>query len=291
MLLHNQKERVNGVMDFKTINVLKTTLDNHRPLPEPLLKGLKRDFFIKNTYHSNAIEGNTLTLYETKAVLEDGVTIAGKSLREHYEATNHKAALEFVEDMVHNDVPLNERTIKDIHSTILHGIDNTMAGRYRSYDVIISGANHQPPASFHVPDEMIDLMTWYKQDAQQLHTVARAACLHSRFVNIHPFGDGNGRTSRLLMNIELMKDGYPPITIEKDDRSTYYEVLDEAGVNQNYEPFIHFVAQRVEQTLSQYVGFVENHQSEHNPQISDTENQQLSLDLDGLDTQPTELDQ
>lgn len=291
MLLHNQKERVNGVMDFKTINVLKTTLDNHRPLPEPLLKGLKQDFFIKNTYHSNAIEGNTLTLYETKAVLEDGVTIAGKSLREHYEVTNHKAALEFIEDMVHNDVPLNERTIRDIHSTILHGIDNTMAGRYRSYDVIISGANHQPPASFHVPDEMSDLMTWYKQDAEQLHTIARAACLHSRFVNSHPFGDGNGRTSRLLMNIELMKDGYPPITIEKDDRSTYYEVLDEACMNQNYEPFIHFVAQRVEQTLSQYVRFVENHQSEHNPQISDTENQQLSLDLDGLDTKPSELDQ
>lgn len=268
--------------DFKNIDTLKTTLDRHQPLPEPLVKGLRQDFFIRNTYHSNGIEGNTLTIYETKAVLEDGVTISGKSLREHYEATNHKEALEFVENIVNDNTSLDERTIKDIHSTILHGIDNAIAGKYRNHEVMISAASHRPPTSFQVPAEMENLIDWYTTNAKDLHTVERAAMLHSKFVNIHPFADGNGRTSRLLLNFELMKDGYPPITIEKDDRFDYYNVLDEAGKNQNYEPFINFVAQLAEKSLNHYVSFINRQQSE---------NTQLSLNLDGLDTSQSEFNQ
>ena len=241
------------MVDLKKISTLKKRLDNQRPLPEYLVNGLRQDFFIRNTYHSNGIEGNTFTIYETKAVLEDGITIAGKSLREHYETTNHKEALEFIENIVNNHIPLDDGVIREIHSVLLHGINDRISGKYRDHTIIIRGMTHQPPKPFHIKDEINKLMDWYNGDAQYLHTVERAAILHSKFIDIHPFAYGDRTISRLLMNGELMKDGYPPITIEKDKRFDYYTVLDAIDKNQNLEPFIDFVKHLSEQTLTRYL--------------------------------------
>lgn len=238
---------------------LKKKLDEIRPLPEEVVRNLREDFNIKNTYHSNAIEGNTLTLYETKAVLEDGVTISGKSFREHAEVNNHKEAIEYVEDLINEDIPLNQRTIKNIHAIVLQGIDRSIAGKYRNTPALITGANHTPPSPELIQDEMDQLIEWY-EDNEQLHPVEKASLLHAKFVNIHPFGDGNGRTSRLLMNFELMKAKYPPVTIEKDDRFKYYEVLDISGEKGDYVPFTEFVAERSVNTLENYLSFLGGYQ-------------------------------
>ncbi|MCT1902970.1 Fic family protein [Oceanobacillus sojae] len=238
-------------------SVLKEQLDKKRPLPYEVVKDMKEDFYIKNTYHSNAIEGNTLTLYETKAVLEDGITIQGKSFREHAEANNHKEAIEYVEELINDNVPLSQRTMKDIHAIVMQGIDRTIAGKYRNTAALITGANHTPPSHEKIQDEMDNLMDWYEKN-NDLHPVEKASLLHAKIVNIHPFSDGNGRTSRLLMNFELMKAGFPPITIEKDDRFRYYEVLDISGTKGDYEPFILFTAEREVDTLENYLEFLKD---------------------------------
>ena len=233
----------------------KEKLDKKRPLPASLVEDLRKDFLIKNTYHSNAIEGNTLTVYETKAILEDGITVGGKSMREHLEAINHKEALLVSEEIVKNREVLSERMIKELHSIIMYGIDNTIAGVYRKDPVIISAANHTPPNAMQVPDEMKKFIDWYENE-KELHPVAKAAVTHSKFVNIHPFKDGNGRTSRLLMNLELMKSGYLPVNVEKDDRFNYYEVLDIAGTKKDYKPFIEFIAKYEDKELTRYLSLV-----------------------------------
>ncbi|WP_077303381.1 Fic family protein [Virgibacillus pantothenticus] len=243
---------------LKEVTDLKKQLDKKRPLPSKLLKDLKADFYIKNTYHSNAIEGNTLTLYETKAVLEDGITIQGKSFREHAEANNHKEAIEYVEELINDDIPLNQRTIKDIHAIVMQGIDRSIAGKYRNTPALITGATHTPPSHEKVQDEMDNLMDWY-ENTNDLHPVEKASLLHAKFVNIHPFADGNGRTARLLMNFELMKEKYPPVTIEKEDRFRYYEVLDISGIEENYEPFISFIVEREIKTLENYLNFLHDY--------------------------------
>ena len=242
--------------------LFKQQLDEIRPFPVEVVRNLREDFTIKNTYHSNAIEGNSLTLYETKAVLEDGVTIPGKSFREHAEANNHKEAIEYVEDLINEDLPLNQRTIKDIHAIVLQGIDRAIAGKYRNTPALITGANHIPPSPELIQDEMDQLIQWY-EDNEELHPVEKASLLHAKFVNIHPFGDGNGRTSRLLMNFELMKAKYSPITIEKDDRFKYYEVLDVSGTEDDYAPFTEFIAERSVNTLENYLNFLEGYQINH----------------------------
>jgi Fic family protein len=200
-------------INLQELTDLKKKLDKKRPLPSKLVESLRKDFLVKNTYHSNAIEGNTLTVYETKAILEDGVTIGGKSMREHLEAINHKQAIILAEDIVKQKENMTERNIKELHAIIMHGIDNSIAGVYRQDNVIISGASHIPPHYFQIPEQMKNLMEWYEQE-ESLHPVEKATVLHSKFVNIHPFSDGNGRTSRLLMNIELMRSGYLPVNIE-----------------------------------------------------------------------------
>ncbi|WP_040982664.1 Fic family protein [Oceanobacillus jeddahense] len=236
-------------------SVLKELLVKKRPLPYQLVKDMKEDFYIKNTYHSNAIEGNTLTLYETKAVLEDGITIRGKSFREHAEANNHKEAITYVEELIDDDIPLTQRFIKDIHAIVMQGIDRTIAGKYRNSAALTTGANHTPPSPEKIQDEMDSLMYWY-ENMIDLHPVEKASLLHAKFVNVHPFSDGNGRTSRLLMNFELMKSGFPPITIEKDDRFRYYEVLDISGTKGDYQPFVLFIAERAVSTLEKHLDFL-----------------------------------
>ncbi len=235
---------------------LKEKLQLIRPLPSEVFHSLRNDFLVKSTYHSNAIEGNTLTVYETKAILEDGITIAGKSMREHLEAINHKQAIILTEEIVKNKETFSERLIKEIHAIILHGIDQSNAGLYRKHNVIISGASHTPPNHIEVPQLMSELMVWYNKN-NELHPLEKAAMLHSKFVNIHPFIDGNGRTARLLMNLELMKAGYLPIIIENEQRFKYYEILDIAAVEGNYIPFIQFVANYEKLELQRYIEIIE----------------------------------
>jgi len=221
---------------FEIIDDLKAKLDQHRPLSPAIVKNLHEDLILRWTYHSNAIEGNTLTLLETKVVLE-GITVGGKALREHFEAINHRDAILYVEDIIKKQEPFSEWQIRNIHQLILKNIDGENAGRYRQQNVLISGATTNPPDYTLLNDKMAQFIDWYNTEAHTLHPIERAAKVHADFVGIHPFVDGNGRTSRLLMNLELMKAGYPPSVITVENRLTYYEALDQWMAYGNTAPF------------------------------------------------------
>ncbi|GAE32842.1 Fic family protein, partial [Alkalihalobacillus hemicellulosilyticus] len=185
-------------------------------------------------------------------------------MREHLEAINHREALLLTEDMINNEEIMSERLIKDHHAIILHGIDNRNAGVYRKSIVIISGASHTPPDYMSVPQLMSDLISWYSEE-NRLHPVEKAAILYSKFVNIHPFIDGNGRTSRLLMNLELVKLGYLSVIIEQEKRFNYYEVLDIAGTNKKYKPFVEFIMDYEVKELKRYVQLIKRNQELDEP--------------------------
>ncbi|RKY52147.1 MAG: Fic family protein [Candidatus Neomarinimicrobiota bacterium] len=238
-------------MNFTKLDNLKDKLDQYRPLPKSVIENLHEDLVVRWTYNSNAIEGNTLTLQETKVALE-GITVGGKTLREHFEAINHKEAILFVEELVQKNEPLSEFDIKSIHSLILKNINDTDAGKYREMNVLISGASHKPPHFLELPQAMESFMTWYKIDAQKLHPVERAARVHADFVKIHPFVDGNGRTSRLLMNLELMKSGFPPAILKVEDRLSYYEALDLAHTKNDYSRFMELISKVVTESFEPY---------------------------------------
>lgn len=240
----NKKNYSGLEFDFSYIDSLKKSIDQNRPFSKRLASSLHEKLIVEWTYNSNAIEGNTLTLSETKVVLE-GITIGGKSMVEHLEVINHREAILFVEDLIANKEPLSEWNIKNIHALILKEIDNRNAGKYRSENVVISGAKHIPPKHYEIGDLMQKIMVEYQNEWKALHPIVKATLIHGEFVKIHPFIDGNGRTSRLLLNFELMKNGYPPIIIKNEERSRYYDVLDLAHTTMNYEPFIELVSKLV----------------------------------------------
>lgn len=241
---------------FEQINQKKALLDANRPLPKYTVKSLREKILLEWTYNTNAIEGNTLTLHETKVVLE-GITVGGKTLREHLEVINHRDAITYVEEIVKKGEPLSEWQIKNLHRLILKGIDDEYAGVYRDQLVFISGAKHTPPAPFIIKEEMEKLMEWYENpETEKMHPVARGAMLHIFFVGIHPFIDGNGRTSRLLLNLELMKNGFPPIVIKVENRLAYYEALDKAHTQKEYGDFLKLVAIEVEDSLNLYLSAI-----------------------------------
>ena len=240
---------------FEIIDKKKTLLDASRPLPEYTLKSLREKVFLEWTYHSNAIEGNTLTLNETKVVLE-GITIGGKTLREHIEVINHRDAITYVEETIQQKEPLTERKIKNLHRIVLKGIDDKYAGVYRTQQVFIAGAKHTPPAHYFIQEKMEQLLSWYQIEGAELHPVMRGAMLHAIFVGIHPFIDGNGRTARLLLNLELMKDGFPPVIIKVENRLSYYEASDKSHTTEDYSDFISLVKQEVEDSLDLYLSLV-----------------------------------
>ncbi len=237
----SKKNYIGLEFDFSYIDSLKRAIDKHRPFSKRLADSLQEKLIVEWTYNSNAIEGNTLTLSETKVVLE-GITIGGKSMVEHLEAINHREAILFVEDLIADKEPLSEWNIKNIHALILRAIDNANAGKYRSENVVISGAKHIPPKYNEIADLMQKLIVEYQNEWKAFHPVVRATLIHGEFVKIHPFIDGNGRTSRLLLNFELMKNGYPPIIIKNEERARYYDVLDLAHTTLNYEPFMDLVS-------------------------------------------------
>ena len=230
--------------DFSEIDANHAKIDRYRPIPARLAASLQEKLIVEWTYNSNAIEGNTLTISETKVVLE-GITVGGKSMVEHLETINHREAILYIMDIVREQQPLNEWAIRNLHSIILKNIDSEHAGVFRNENVLISGAKHIPPKPHEIYEQMQKMMRLYEKSWASLHPVVRATLLHGEFVKIHPFIDGNGRTSRLLLNFELMKAGYPPIIIQNAERARYYEAIDGAHTTQNYEPFIRLVAERV----------------------------------------------
>lgn len=243
----------------------KTELDKLHPIPAYALKSIKESLMIEWTYNSNSIEGNTLTLQETKMVIEEGFTIKGKSLREHFEAVNHQEAIEFVENLVSDNYLLKERDILNIHELVLQKIEKDFAGRFRTSGVRISGANFVPPNALKIDGYINELVDWV--NTSDLDIIIKSTIFHHRFVWIHPFFDGNGRTVRLLFNLLLMKEGFPPAIILKNDRKKYYDALNFAN-NGNYSKLALLILQALERSLDIYLGSLNNTYDNYLP-ISD----------------------
>lgn len=234
----------------------KKRLDSYRPLHPPLVARLKEQMAIEYTYNSNAIEGNTLTLRETRLVIEEGITINGKSISETLEAKNHPEAMAFVENLVATRSEIDENTVLHVHKLIMSGVVDD-AGQYRTARVRIAGANFMPPPSSDVRPKMNELLTWLKGNPDEYTPMELAAVFHHRFVQIHPFTEGNGRTARLLMNAILMRFGYPFIVIvSTQDRSRYLKTLMEADLG-NASAFVNFAARCVERTIDLYLEAIE----------------------------------
>ncbi|WP_209390565.1 Fic family protein [Chryseobacterium sp. RR2-3-20] len=212
-------------------------------------------FDIEYTYESNKIEGNTLTLQETALVIEKGLTIGGKSLNEHLEAINHQHAIEYIKELAQEKQIISERDLLQIHSLILQGIDNPNAGKYRNVQVLISGAKHIPPQPYLVAKEMESLFIWYNENKDKLHPIELSAEMHERLVTIHPFIDGNGRTSRLLMNLILLQNGFPIAILkgDTDSRLKYYRVLETSQTENNKQPFIDLIIENVRETMERII--------------------------------------
>ena len=244
---------------LKEADVLKEQLLALRPLPEEALKKIQDALDIEYTYESNRIEGNTLTLQETALIVNEGVTISGKSMREHLEAINHTEAISYIKDIAKQDIEISERTIKEIHALILHGIDRENAGRYRTVPVMISGSTHMPPQPYLIEKQMEDFILRFKQmEAEKVHPVLIAAYLHDELVRIHPFIDGNGRTSRLLMNLYLLRHGYVIITLKgsNDAKVNYYKALEKSHTEQLPEDFQKLVIEAEIMALQKYLSIM-----------------------------------
>jgi Fic family protein len=227
----------------------KQKLDSLRPLPKDAVKRIIEDIRLRHTYHSDAIEGNTLTLQETKLVLEEGITIGGKPLKDHIEAKNDAEAFDLMIDFVNSKKQISQETIQQIHEFVMKGILKN-PGQYRTENVAITGAKIRPPSY----SKIIKLMDEYIQNIEKLKllTIKKAAFIHHEFVRIHPFIDGNGRVARLLTNFYLMKNGYPPIVILKEDRKKYYKTLNKADQG-DLSDFATFIARSVNESLQYYL--------------------------------------
>ena len=237
---------------FGRIQEKKDRLAKLRPLPQAALERVRSDLSIEWTYNSNAIEGNTLSLRETRMVLELGLTISGKNLREHFEVNNHHKAIDLVENLAKSKAELNEHEILEVHSIILENIERDYAGRYRSGQVRILGANFVPPNHLRIREMVAELLRDTNENPAKLNAIELFSRFHHRLVWIHPFFDGNGRTARLLMNLLLMRLGFPPAVVLYNNRKQYYRTLNLAN-NGNYEPFILLIAQAIERSLDLYL--------------------------------------
>ena len=223
-------------------------------LPQAARDNYAGAFEIEYTHNSTAIEGNTLSLMETKLLLEDKFSIGGKHLREIYEVVNHNKAFAFVKARIAEGLPLDERAIKDIHSLLM---ENIMAGGiYRDVSVYISGAQHTPPS----PEVMYGQIKSFYADMENRHSleaIELAAWTHAEFVKIHPFVDGNGRTSRLIMNYQLMAGGYLPVSVPKEDRLVYFDCLEQYALQGNIAPFVAFIAALEDKRLDWYIDAIQ----------------------------------
>ncbi|WP_342548366.1 Fic family protein [Paenibacillus sp. FSL P2-0089] len=223
-------------------------------IPDLTVQSYVKAFELEYTHNSTAIEGNTLTLLETKVVLEEGISVGGKMLREIYEVINHNKAYQYIKSCINDEKPLDEGIIKDIHALLTENI--MVGGLYRNVEVYISGAAHTPP----VPNEMyLQVKNFYADLAQKDNAdiIELAAWTHAEFVRIHPFADGNGRTSRLIMNYQLLANGYLPISIAKETRLEYFNALEAYAVRRDLKPFADMIALLEEQQLDRYLGMIE----------------------------------
>ena len=245
---YKRAENLLAMIDRKKIE-----LDSRRPLTEGEVERLTEEFVVEYTYNSNAIEGNTLTLRETDMVLR-GLTIDQKPLKDHMEAVGHKEAFDFVRDLVKDQVPLSESIIKQIHYLVLADKKDDR-GVYRRIPVRIMGAKHEPVQPYMIQPKMEQLLGLYRNSTE--HIIPRLARFHIEFEGIHPFIDGNGRTGRLLVNMELMKAGYPPIDIKSTDRIAYYNAFDEYHVKHNLDVMEKLFAGYVNARLDNYLAMLE----------------------------------
>lgn len=213
---------------------------------------------LEYTFNSNKIEGNTLTLRETDLVVNQGLTISGKSMNEHLEAINHQEALEYLKEIVHKKIDLSEREVLQLHNLILRGINQKEAGKYRSVQVMIQGSEHMPPAPYLVAKQMEDYFIWYSKNRRNYHPVILAAEMHERLVTIHPFIDGNGRTARLVMNLILLSHGFVIADIKGEitNRMKYYESLEKVQTTGNKSDFYNFILDTEIASLQRYISIL-----------------------------------
>lgn len=240
---------------LKEIDTLKNELNQFRKYDSfRISQALELEY----TFESNKIEGNTLTLKETDLIVNEGLTISGKSMREHLEAINHQEAIAYIKELMDKNTAINEREILCIHNLILRGIYPEDAGKYRKVQVMIKGSSHMPPQPFLVAKEMEELVIWYQTNKNKLHPVILAAEIHERLVTIHPFIDGNGRTSRLLMNLILLQHGYVIANIKgsNESRMQYYNALEACQVENNKENFLLFIAKTEKECLERYISIL-----------------------------------
>lgn len=231
------------------IDELKDEMNKKCTLTQGEIKRIHDEFTIEYTYNSNAIEGNTLTLQETAMVLE-GITIDKKPLKDHLEAVGHRDAFLFIQDLVRNNIPFSESIIKQIHTLVLMDRPEDR-GKYRRIPVRIMGAYHVPPDPLLVPEKMENLLAEFKYN-KKMHPIERAVLFHLKFEGIHPFVDGNGRTGRLLLNLMLMQEGYPPINVKYSDRKRYYEAFDAYYRDGNISIMLSIVLDEISFRLMKY---------------------------------------
>lgn len=240
---------------LSTADELKKQLNKFRKLNSyKIAEALELEY----TYESNRIEGNTLTLKETDLVINEGLTISGKSMREHLEAVNHREAIVFIKELAAKSTFINQHTLLSIHNLILRSIENNYAGKYRDVQVMIKGSKHTPPAPWMVQQQMDEFFMWYQAHKNKMHPIVLAAELHERLVTIHPFVDGNGRTARLLMNLILLQHGFVIANIKGDSKSRlqYYTCLEKAQTEADKTDFLCFIATTEIACLQRYIDIV-----------------------------------
>jgi len=213
---------------------------------------------LEYTFESNRIEGNTLTLQETDLVVNQGLTVSGKTMREHLEAINHQEAIAYIKELAGKSTSIKERDVLALHNLVLRGIDSENAGRYRRVQVMITGSRHVPPAPYLVAVQMEAFFDWLRKAERELHPVILAAEAHERLVTIHPFIDGNGRTSRLLMNLILLRNGFVIANIKGDlaSRKAYYHALETAQADQSKSTFINLILDQEIEALERYIKII-----------------------------------
>ncbi|WP_339920747.1 Fic family protein [uncultured Flavobacterium sp.] len=247
---------------FDRLYEKKQVLQTSRPLPAIALNKIKESLSIEWTYNSNSIEGNTMSLRETQMVLQEGITIKGKSLREHFETHNHAKAIDYLFSIVNDDYMLRSIDILSLHGLVLRSIEDDFAGRLRNGGVRISGANFVPPNANKVSDLLDELIDFINTNPLGLNDIELAAVFHHKLVWIHPFFDGNGRTVRLAMNLLLIRCGFPPAIILKNDRKKYYEALNQANGG-NYQKLTLLMCQALERTLNIYINALPGNDTEY----------------------------
>ena len=236
-----------------------TAMEKRAELPAEVLSSFDNSFNIEYAHNSTAIEGNTLTLIQTKAIIEDGLSVGGKMLREIYEVANHAKAFAYVQKCVAQGKPLDENTVKDIHALLMENVQP--GGVYRNMESRITGASHKPP----VPSEMYRQVKNFFADLPyrtDSNAIELAAWTHAEFVRIHPFTDGNGRTSRMIMNYQLLSAGFLPVSIAKETRLEYFDALEAYAVSGDLAPFAEMIAGLEHQRLEEYISIAEEQMSE-----------------------------